>query len=477
MTGYEYEKKCAELLKAKGFSNVTVTPGSGDQGIDVLAKKGKKKYGIQCKYYEGTVGNKAVQEAFAGASFYDCTVAMVITNSKLTEPAKKLAQKLGVEVWEGIDAIYLQKNDAEYQKKEKEKAKREEKAAIQRELLEFQQWQVAYKAVSPKREENIRTEMEQLEQSYAERKEELTLQHEKCCGELSTQLSALQAESEKAAAKLAGASWYQFHIKRQAQDQIDEGKLKIERITLDIKAEKTKYTKQISKLDLEHHKQSEQIRKKADEKAPLPPCPETVTWLKTNLMLDQLVSSERQMASHQREQQKCEQRIWIELCSTGKEMTISELKGQIPELLDYDVNVITQLVKQKKVTQIQKEEYGSFYYSAKDIETFFQLETEVYARLAEYTESEIMCKIVSKREYEQSDIFKRKMNDENLKALILEYLAVYPHGATVKEIAESGYLPEKCSYIAVSSLLRQLNSAGWIHHAAYYKGEKRFYLY
>ena len=161
MTGYEYEEKCAKLLKARGFTDVKVTPGSGDQGIDVLAKKGGKKYGVQCKYYEGTVGNKAVQEAFAGASFYDCAVAMIITNSKLTEPAKKLAVKLGVEVWEGIDAIYLQKNDEEYIKKEREKKKREQE---QRRLLEeerkrvaeekkqnkiqvFQMWQLEYKAV------------------------------------------------------------------------------------------------------------------------------------------------------------------------------------------------------------------------------------------------------------------------------------------------------------------------------------------
>jgi len=157
MTGYEYERKCADLLKAKGFTDVKVTPGSGDQGIDVLAKKKGKQYGIQCKYYEGTVGNKAVQEAFAGASFYDCTIAMVITNSTLTDPAKKLAKKLGVEAWEGIDAIYLQKNDEEYIKKEREKKKREQE---QRRLREEEQKRVA----EEKKQEKIRTfQMWQLE--------------------------------------------------------------------------------------------------------------------------------------------------------------------------------------------------------------------------------------------------------------------------------------------------------------------------
>lgn len=108
MDGYQYEKKCAELLKNKGFSNVNVTQGSGDQGVDVFAEKDGKKWAVQCKYYEGSVGNKAVQEVFAGASFYDCDEALIITNSTLTKQAALLADKLDVKVWENVNAIVLQ---------------------------------------------------------------------------------------------------------------------------------------------------------------------------------------------------------------------------------------------------------------------------------------------------------------------------------------------------------------------------------
>ena len=94
MTGYEYEKKCADLLKMKGFERVTVTPKSGDQGVDIIAYKGGAKYGVQCKYYTGTVGNKAIQEVFTGAKFYECDKAMVITSSVLTYPAKDLKRVL-----------------------------------------------------------------------------------------------------------------------------------------------------------------------------------------------------------------------------------------------------------------------------------------------------------------------------------------------------------------------------------------------
>ena len=58
------------------------------------------KYGIQCKYYSHPVGNQAIQEAYAGADFYDCDAAMVMTNNTFTRAARELAEKLEVELWE-----------------------------------------------------------------------------------------------------------------------------------------------------------------------------------------------------------------------------------------------------------------------------------------------------------------------------------------------------------------------------------------
>ena len=47
MDGHEYEYACAQYLKRNEFTKVQVTKASGDQGIDIIATKGKK-YGIQC---------------------------------------------------------------------------------------------------------------------------------------------------------------------------------------------------------------------------------------------------------------------------------------------------------------------------------------------------------------------------------------------------------------------------------------------
>lgn len=97
--GHQYEYECARILKKKGFRRVNVTKGSGDQGIDVIAYKNGKKYGIQCKYYSSPVGNHAVQEVFAGAKHYNCDIAVVMTNNTFTKSAKELAKSTGVELW------------------------------------------------------------------------------------------------------------------------------------------------------------------------------------------------------------------------------------------------------------------------------------------------------------------------------------------------------------------------------------------
>lgn len=100
MDGREFEFFCAQLLQENGFSEVEVTKGSGDYGVDVLAQKDDITYAIQCKRYDAPVGVKAVQEAYAGKGFYDCMVAAVMTNQYFTQPAIEAAKKLKVLLWD-----------------------------------------------------------------------------------------------------------------------------------------------------------------------------------------------------------------------------------------------------------------------------------------------------------------------------------------------------------------------------------------
>lgn len=100
MEGHEFEYFCADLLRKRGFVEVSVTKGSGDYGVDILAEKEGVTYAVQCKCYGEAVGVKAVQEAYAGRDYYDCMVGAVMTNQYFTAPAVEAAEKLHILLWD-----------------------------------------------------------------------------------------------------------------------------------------------------------------------------------------------------------------------------------------------------------------------------------------------------------------------------------------------------------------------------------------
>ena len=112
MDGYEFECFCARLLSKNGYKDVSVTKSSGDQGIDILARRLGKNYGIQCKCYSSDIGNKAVMEAYAGVSYYRCDVGVVLSNRYYTKAAKDMAQRTGILLWDRDDLLKLIKNGA-----------------------------------------------------------------------------------------------------------------------------------------------------------------------------------------------------------------------------------------------------------------------------------------------------------------------------------------------------------------------------
>lgn len=98
--GWQFEQYCADLLTTLDYTNVTVTTGSGDYGIDVLAEREGVTYAIQCKCYSNPVGNKAVQEAFSGKEFYKRMVGVVVTNNSFTQAAIKTAAETRILLWD-----------------------------------------------------------------------------------------------------------------------------------------------------------------------------------------------------------------------------------------------------------------------------------------------------------------------------------------------------------------------------------------
>ena len=100
MNPYAFEELIAALFRAMGF-DAEPTKKSGDQGVDVIARKRMNIIAIQVKCYPNTVvGNSAIQEVVAGKCFYNATEAIVVTNSTFSKSAIQLADANNVLLWD-----------------------------------------------------------------------------------------------------------------------------------------------------------------------------------------------------------------------------------------------------------------------------------------------------------------------------------------------------------------------------------------
>lgn len=91
MSGREFEQYVACLLQHQGY-RTTLTPTSGDLGVDIVAERGGVRCAIQCKRWSRQVPRTAVSDAVAGAAHYRCTESMVVTTALFTPGAIQLAR-------------------------------------------------------------------------------------------------------------------------------------------------------------------------------------------------------------------------------------------------------------------------------------------------------------------------------------------------------------------------------------------------
>lgn len=92
MDGVKFEYYLADLLRARGYTDVKVTE-KYDLGVDIIAKKDGITWGVQAKRYKSMVKVAAVRQAYSALSHYGCDRAMVVTNSHYSNPAKTIAQE------------------------------------------------------------------------------------------------------------------------------------------------------------------------------------------------------------------------------------------------------------------------------------------------------------------------------------------------------------------------------------------------
>ena len=97
--GETFEQYLQVLFTKLGY-RVERTKFRGDYGGDLVLRKDGVRTVVQAKRWSKSVGVKAVQEAVAAKGYYDCTEAMVVTNSTFTRQAQHLARKNDVALWD-----------------------------------------------------------------------------------------------------------------------------------------------------------------------------------------------------------------------------------------------------------------------------------------------------------------------------------------------------------------------------------------
>ena len=95
MDGARFEVFIADLFRAMDH-RVVLYGGSGDQGVDMIVYPRGERVAVQCKNYSRPVGNRPVQEVYAGARHHRCVEAWVVAPAGYTRGARDLAKSTGV---------------------------------------------------------------------------------------------------------------------------------------------------------------------------------------------------------------------------------------------------------------------------------------------------------------------------------------------------------------------------------------------
>ena len=101
-TGTQFELYLVNLFTNLGYK-VKHNGKSGDQGADLILKKGDYVYAVQAKYYTRKLSNTPIQEIAGALKFYNANQGVVVTNSEFTIGAEELAKANNVILIDGKD--------------------------------------------------------------------------------------------------------------------------------------------------------------------------------------------------------------------------------------------------------------------------------------------------------------------------------------------------------------------------------------
>ena len=103
----EFERNARNWLESSGWTIEQWSASQrGDHGIDIVISKADRLAIVQCKYWDParSVGPNIIRDLIGARTAVGKIVeALLVTSSRLTEGAVKLAQETGVKFFQAVD--------------------------------------------------------------------------------------------------------------------------------------------------------------------------------------------------------------------------------------------------------------------------------------------------------------------------------------------------------------------------------------
>ena len=78
LSGHRFERELATLFRGRGY-DVKLTPGSGDQGVDIILKRSGRTTVVQCKQTKGPVGPAAARDLYGTLTHFEADDGILAT--------------------------------------------------------------------------------------------------------------------------------------------------------------------------------------------------------------------------------------------------------------------------------------------------------------------------------------------------------------------------------------------------------------
>ncbi|MEM7535456.1 MAG: restriction endonuclease, partial [Chloroflexota bacterium] len=99
-----FEHLTAALFERRGYETET-TIASGDEGVDVTIRKGDTLAVVQCKRYEGSVGQPTIRDLYGTMFHNNADEAYLVTTAMLTRQAQEWAQGKPIHLIDGFTLV------------------------------------------------------------------------------------------------------------------------------------------------------------------------------------------------------------------------------------------------------------------------------------------------------------------------------------------------------------------------------------